>query len=274
MKKFLFLSMAVLTVLAAACNKDDRPRKGKYGVDRVTPMPEAVDLGIVVDGRKVLWASCNLGASNEYEYGCFLAWGETEEKDDYTWKTYKHAAGDAKKLTRYCPSAKWDYWGDKTTGPDREVTLLPSDDAAHVRLGGMWRCPTRAKLLALLSTLTDPDYSWTIETPLDKKGNEIRDASGKTVVRGWRIVSKKPDTEGNSIFIPFTGYYSLPVGSEELQHSIYNGNGQVTGLLSSSVYEEDPSCVYGLGFRSKENGAFEGHQGRSAGFPVRPVRYQ
>ena len=72
MKKFLFLSMAVLTVLAAACNKDDRPRKGKYGVDRVTPMPEAVDLGMVVDGRKVLWASCNLGASNEYEYGYFL----------------------------------------------------------------------------------------------------------------------------------------------------------------------------------------------------------
>ena len=266
--------MAVLTVLAAACNKDDRPRKGKYGVDRVTPMPEAVDLGMVVDGRKVLWASCNLGASNEYEYGYFLAWGETEEKDDFTWKTYKYADGDAKKLTRYCPSATWDYWGDKTTGPDREVTLLPSDDAAHVRLGGMWRCPTRAELLALLSTLTDPDYSWTIETPLDKKGNEIRDASGKTVVRGWRIVSKKPDTEGNSIFLPFTGYHSSPAGSEQLQHSIYNGNGQLTGLLSSSVYEEEPSCVYGLGIQSKENGAFEGHQGRSAGFPVRPVQYQ
>lgn len=271
MKKFLFLSLAALAVLATSCNKEERLRKAQYGVDGVTPMPKAVDIGMMVDGRKVLWASCNLGASQEYEYGYFLAWGETEEKDNYNWKTYKYADGDAKKLTRYCPSAMWEYWGDKTAAPDREVILLPSDDAPHVRLGGEWRNPSLADLEALLSTASDPDYSWTIETPLDDKGNEIWDPTGKIVVRGWRIVSNKPGTEGNSIFIPFSGYHTVFVDS---QNSIHNGAGQLTGLLSSAVVEDNPSLVWAVGMRDKQGGQFKGQQGRSAGFPVRPVRYQ
>ena len=73
-KKSLFICVAALMVLAVSCKKDDKTDKGKYGVDGVTPMPEAVDLGLA---SGVKWASFNIGASKEYEYGDYYAWGET-----------------------------------------------------------------------------------------------------------------------------------------------------------------------------------------------------
>lgn len=43
-------------------------------------IPQVVDLGLISGTR---WASCNLGASQPWEYGGYYAWGETEEKDVY-----------------------------------------------------------------------------------------------------------------------------------------------------------------------------------------------
>lgn len=68
MKRLIYLSLAALMVLAVSCKKDNKPDNDnpvKYGVDGVTPMPDAVDIGLVVDGQKVLWANFNLGASKE-----------------------------------------------------------------------------------------------------------------------------------------------------------------------------------------------------------------
>jgi hypothetical protein len=45
---------------------------------------EAVDLGL-----SVKWASFNVGATSPEEYGGYYAWGETEEKENYDWSTYK-----------------------------------------------------------------------------------------------------------------------------------------------------------------------------------------
>ena len=65
--------MAALMMLAAfSCNKEKKPGNQtsvKYGVDGKTPLPKAVDIGLEVDGQKVLWASFNLGASKEWELG-------------------------------------------------------------------------------------------------------------------------------------------------------------------------------------------------------------
>ena len=35
-----------------------------------------VDLGIEVDGKKIYWTKCNLGADTETDYGDYFAWGE------------------------------------------------------------------------------------------------------------------------------------------------------------------------------------------------------
>ena len=46
--------------------------------------PEYVDLGL-----SVLWATCNVGANNPWEYGELIAWGETEPKESYGLDNYK-----------------------------------------------------------------------------------------------------------------------------------------------------------------------------------------
>ena len=61
MKQLFYISLAALMLLSISCNKDD-----KYGVDGMTPLPEAVDLGLP-SGLK--WSSFNLGASKEYKCG-------------------------------------------------------------------------------------------------------------------------------------------------------------------------------------------------------------
>ena len=152
MKKILFILTGVaLLLLTVSCKKDHKINKGNYGGDGVTPKPEAVDLGL-----SVKWASFNLGASKPEEYGDHYAWGEITSKDNYSWTTYKWCTGAEDKLTKYCPKDKAGDWDAtaKPDGPDGEVKLLPSDDVAHVKLGGKWRMPTDAEWKELLENCT------------------------------------------------------------------------------------------------------------------------
>ena len=57
----------------------------------------------------------------------YFAWGETTQKDTYTWENYQY--GDGTTFTKY-------------TGSDGLTTLLPEDDAATANWGGNWRMPT------------------------------------------------------------------------------------------------------------------------------------
>lgn len=54
--------------------------------ERPTP-GQWVDLGLP---SGILWAGWNVGASRPEEYGGYYAWGETEEKSEYTFKNYKY----------------------------------------------------------------------------------------------------------------------------------------------------------------------------------------
>lgn len=75
------------------------------------PVPVAVDLGL-----SVKWASFNLGARSQEEYGNYYAWGATNPETKY----------------------KEGYDSKYPEGS----TLNPEDDAAAVNLGGKWRMPT------------------------------------------------------------------------------------------------------------------------------------
>ena len=80
-----------------------------------------VDLGLP---SGTLWATCNVGAQNPWDYGDYFAWGEVTTKEVYNWDTY--TAGDA-------PSV-----------------LDAAHDAATVNMGSNWRMPTKAELQELL----------------------------------------------------------------------------------------------------------------------------
>ncbi len=98
-----------------------------------------VDLGLP---SGTLWATQNIGADGQYDSGAYIAWGETQDKDTYTWQNYQWATADTT-LTRY----------------GKNSALWSSDDAANVLWGGLWRVPTLEQWKELLSYCR---WSWAL----------------------------------------------------------------------------------------------------------------
>ena len=99
-----------------------------------------VDLGLP-SGMK--WATMNIGAEKETDYGLYFAWGETQGysgiTDDKKFNSYDYKYGTNSNLTKY-------------NATDGLTTLELSDDAAAVNWGGKWRMPTPSQINELLNT--------------------------------------------------------------------------------------------------------------------------
>lgn len=137
-------------------------------------IPQAVDMGIVVSGKNIKWATFNIGAISPEESGFYYAWGEIEPKSYYDVATYKWWS-DYNTLTKYNTSSS-----DGIV--DNKMELDPEDDVAHVKLGGKWRIPTSEEWIALYT-----QCSWTETTQNGVYG---------------RLVTAQ---NGNSIFLPAAG---------------------------------------------------------------------
>ena len=189
---------------------------------------DAVDLGLP---SGVKWATCNVGATKPEEYGGYFAWGETEEKEDYSLQTYIWCNGSYDSLTKYCTDS---YRGTV----DNKTVLEPEDDVAHVKWGGGWRMPTKTEFEELLNKC---DWAWTTQNG----------------VNGCMVTSR---TNGNSIFLPAAG----------LRSGVTGGDMGETGLYWSS-WLDSRECLgpYDLNF-TKNKQEFTSHY-RYIGLPVRPV---
>lgn len=132
-----------------------------------------VDLGLP---SGVKWATYNVGAVSPEECGGYYAWGETEEKADYSWATYKWCQGTDDTMSKYCTNGHLGTFDDKTV-------LDPEDDVANVKWGGAWRMPTKAEQDELRL-----ECNWEKET-----------LNG---VDGYRVTGPN----GNSIFLPAASY--------------------------------------------------------------------
>lgn len=128
-------------------------------VARPNTPAEAVDLGLP---SGVKWASYNIGAMKPEEYGGYYAWGETEEKEDYSSANYLYEG----------MLIKYDIGGTEY-------------DVAHVKWGGKWRMPTKAEIEELIENC---NWIW-----MSYNG-----------VFGQKVTGPN----GNSIFLPATGYRS------------------------------------------------------------------
>lgn len=202
---------------------------------QVDIMPDAVDMGTVVNGKNIKWASFNVGASAPQEYGYYYAWGEIKTKDNYSWSTYKF--GSSTEISKY---NDYSQWGDPV---DNKLVLDKEDDIAYVKFGGKWRMPTESEWSALLR---DCIWEWT--------GNY-----NNTGVEGMLVTAPN----GNSIFLP-AGGYRVDYGSKQ--------KGSHGKYWSSSLYhryQEQAFRAYSLHFtpssREKDNAA------RFQGYSVRPV---
>ncbi len=152
---------------------------------RVQIVPEgAVNLGTVSykeDGSAYLifWATKNIGASNPEDYGDYYAWGEKETKLEYNWSSYK--------------------W--------------TTDDVAKETLGGNWRIPTAAELIALSEQCT-----WTWITKNGIKGMEV-----------------KNNKSSDSIFLPAGGVFD---NTKIADVGLYGGYWSSTLYSTYSDYAE------------------------------------
>lgn len=159
-----------------------------------------------------LWATCNVGASNPEEYGCYYAWGETEEKSVYSRSTYKWCDADSDTIIKYCTEGIYGIIDNKSV-------LEAEDDVAHIRWGGNWRIPTANEQQELYDNC-DWNYG---------------DLNG---VVGYWVTSRN---NGKSIFLPAAGCRQ---GSEVRYCGMF-------GYYWSGVLCGDNSNAYCLRFYDK-----------------------
>ena len=169
---------------------------------------EAVDLGLP---SGIKWATCNVGATKPEEYGGYYAWGEVEEKENYSWSTYKWCNGDEYSMTKYCTITRYGTVDNKTV-------LDLEDDVANVKWGGSWRIPTIAEQDELRNNCT---WTWTT-------------LNG---VNGYIVTGPN----GKSIFLPAAGYR---FGTN------LNDSGSYGNYWSSSLSEGNTYYAYLLVFYS------------------------
>ena len=163
---------------------------------------EYVDLGVVVDGKPVYWATTNIGAELPADYGLYFAWGETEgygstplgtdygsyveilDGRKFDWASYSSALcdGSSSTMKKYCTDSDYGIVDNKTV-------LDPEDDAAHVNWQGAWRMPTEAEQDALRTQCT---WTWTTMT----------NSAGKSI-NGYKVSNKADSSK--FIFLPAAG---------------------------------------------------------------------
>lgn len=173
-KKFI---ISLFTIGMAICGSAQSVSENIGGHD-------CVDLGLP-SGRK--WATCNIGANKPTEYGKHFAWGETKQKINYTWVTYK-----------WCENKKVDDLGfpqdftkyvlkNKSGKVDNKTVLEAADDAATANWGSAWRMPTIEEMQELVENCT---WEWTT----NYNGTGIAGQIGTSKLNG------------NTIFLPAAGY--------------------------------------------------------------------
>ena len=223
---------------------------GEEGIDWV-------DLGIRLNGKKILFATRNLGASSPEEYGDYYAWGATEPwcigyDQDGTTLT---ASNDAAYVARHWKDGKSDgYIAANTpfyssgTISDAIYTkytaegdvLAAEDDAASVQWGADWRMPTIEEMKAL--------YDNTIPTWTDDYNN--------TGIRGC-IFTGKGNYANSSLFLPAAGLFLYTSFNSDRSGHYWSGSlnnsstgGQYLAFDSGGPQAAGDFRVYGRSVRA------------------------
>ena len=201
---------------------------------------EYVDLGLP-SGLK--WATMNIGAEKESDYGIMFAWGQTDnavatkfvdsENYPYNWANAPFNGGNTSYSADVFNKVK------DTVCPNG--VLAKKYDAAAQIMGGDWRMPTQDEFQELIDNTT----------------NEWTQVNG---VNGYKFTSNKEGFQNNSIFIPAAGGCS--------GGSVNNvGRGVV---WSSSLSTSSPDCAWVLYFDSGDCSMYSDY--RCGGRSVRGVR--
>ena len=193
---------------------------------------EYVDLGLP-SGTK--WATCNVGADKETDYGLYFAWGETvgysriTSMKQFCLEDYKFSKYGSNKFTKY-------------NGTDRKNVLDLKDDAVQVNMGGKWHIPTKEQIKELMS---NTESTW------------VSNYNGSGV--NGILFTSKSDTS-KKLFLPASGC---------LSNFVSESAGKVCYYWSSSIYNNN-DC-YGFIFNISSALVFVALSNRNEGNTVRGV---
>ena len=137
---------------------DGREEKGET-ITFYTYTDEGLVMNVVDLGIGVLWAESNIGAALCQSSGERFAWGETVTKEDFTSDNYTYSG--------------------------KPEVLPREDDVASVRLGGLWRMPTKEDAIKLIE-----ECNW-----------EQTVIGGVT---GYKVSGKKKGYTNKWVFLPLT----------------------------------------------------------------------
>ena len=137
--------------------------------------PHMIDLGLP---SGIKWACCNIGASSPEEFGGYYAWGEINEKNDYSIDSYQFYDSEGEFSDYPYMKENWINIGNNISGTKYDV--------AHVKWGDEWYMPTYEESTEML-------HEYTIAEDIFFNG-----------VKG----QKRTGPNGNSIFLPFAGEYN------------------------------------------------------------------
>ena len=181
-----------------------------------------IDLGL---SSGLLWAEVNLGATVPADFGGYYAWGYTEPwsgESNPSWNTYTKFGNYVYAIGTDCGLTKYNF-------TDGKLELDPEDDAATAAWGAPCRMPTLEECKAIM-------YYYNGETTNQWYRLEN---SKKIYVAGVDIKSK---TNGNTVFIPASGYYDHS-GSREIYSNVYLQT-RTRPLSSDYVYYANTAEVF------------------------------
>lgn len=259
----LMTAVAVVSLFTTSCADLDFPIGHENGHDYV-------DLGLP---SGTMWATRNVGADKNSDYGEYYAWGEISTKSVFSFSTCtymdhnmnnwcgftKYTIADGK---YYYYDVKWYDENDKFIG-DNKTELDDSDDVVAVKWEGKWKTPTGAQMKELI----DECY-WVLTT--DYKGSSVsgfvvykaksQSDKGKNSVKYTTASVYDIETDAN-IFLPMSGCMS---GDERY----YLGE---SGLLWSKSLSTDDSSEAKCLYYSSYGSVSRSEETRRIGFAIRPV---
>ena len=198
-----------------------------YTVTVTAPVPEtyAVDLGL-----SVKWATMNIGAESETDYGTYFCWGEVDGytnendygKNEFGWPTYKWAP-EPFKFSKYVPNNQASEYGYNGFY-DNKSTLDTEDDAAAINWGSNWRMATFTEWTELNATRQNSNYVWQWQTDYLGSGH-------KGILITWNHGTPNDPSDDTHLFLPAAG--DVSAGGERNQDlGLY-----YSSTLYSNVYE-------------------------------------
>ena len=216
-KRLFYVFTSILLLFFYACSEsaidndvEETPSQPVETTPKINGY-EYVDLGL-----SVLWATHNVGATNQWQYGGYYCWGELEQKNYYSQDTYEY----------------YKYGSYVDIGTEISGTRY---DVARMQWGNPWRLPTEAEVKELLDNCT---------CVVNIQGHGVGNSFYEEVV-----CAEFTGPNGNKIILPLSGYKLYNAVDDKKQEGTYLTGTKIDRAYIYTLDVSDNSSIGWMGFR-------------------------